>query len=73
MYPAYSNIYYYGFDQAMIYRNVKNREFGIPIIMDTNLSGSGYPCGGRNLPLGCQLNMHGTQGGNHEMCCPQTQ
>ncbi len=70
MYPSYSNVFYYGFNGAMIYSNVKNREFGIPAIMDTNLSGSGYMCGSRNLPLAAQLMTHGTQGGNHEACCP---
>jgi len=68
MYPSYSNIYYFGFNRNMVFRNYRNRQFGLPIITDTDLGGSGR-CGCSNFPIAAQLDQHGTQAGNYVSCC----
>lgn len=69
-FPNYSGEFYFNFNQAMIYSNWKNRQFGIPIIMDTVKSGSAFRCGGKSLPLACQCtNIRGVQIGNNLPCC----
>ena len=64
-FPAFSGVYYFGFNRDMAALNPRNREFGMPLFIDTTRSGSGYSCG---CTVGCPKGL--VLGGGGGGCCP---